>query len=211
MLLQNDLWFVGAPNSGAPWSIRQQGFKIIGEKPQSFNFTLNSVEGDTHGWRIEEVSPMRARFSSVGATKLLTIYSDGRAYWDGKLRPLAAEIQADPNYEREHESPGEAHVTEGMGRVNRSTPGDANNDGYNEILGAYELVATGARIEFTLSPGQSPLLRPIVEIAGLPKGKPLVDVEGTSVDSTDWLADGHLLIEIPARLERQTSINVRIE
>jgi hypothetical protein len=99
-----------------------------------------------------------------------------------------------------------------MGRVNRSTPGDSDNDGYNEARGAYQVIATGPRVELTITPRTSVLARPVLEIAGLPPGNVLVNMEGQLVGGATRLSgSGDLLIELPARLERPTQVNVRVQ
>ena len=120
-------------------------------------------------------------------------------------------LKSDPLYAADAQSPADVLVAEEMGRVNRSTPGDANNDGYNEAAGAYELLATGPRLELKLSPRAVPIVRPVLEISGMPPGKVLVTVEGRLIDQTSRLDDGRLLLELPVRIDRPTIINVRIE
>jgi hypothetical protein len=95
--------------------------------------------------------------------------------------------------------------------VNRNSDGDANNDGYNETLGAYQVIAKGPRMEMTLAPASAELVRPLIEISDLPAGKPLVTLEGRLIESLTRLKNGNVLIEVPARIERPTTLNVRIE
>jgi hypothetical protein len=212
MLIDNDEYLLGGPGAtDTPWSIRRRGFRITGDRPGWFTFTLETANGQADGWKVEEVSPMRARFSSNSKTRRLTIYSDGRSYWDGVFKPLSEKAQSDPALARAHESPAVMKVPEGAGRVNRSSKGDANNDGYNESLGAYELTAKGARIEVTIIPQSVEIVRPILEIAGLPQGKALVTLEGRLIESDGRVPNGNLLIEVPARIQRPTTLNVRIE
>ena len=95
--------------------------------------------------------------------------------------------------------------------MNRNTDGDSNNDGYNERLGAYEVAAAGPRMEMTIASRGLPLARPILEIADLPAGKPIVTLEGRLVESLTRLKNGNVLIEIPARIEQPATINVHLE
>ena len=152
-----------------------------------------------------------ATFSSPGKTRWLTVYSDGRTYWDGKYQPLSANATSDATLAREHDSPGTVTVAEGMGRLNRNSDGDANNDGYNERLGAYEAIASGPRMEVTLAPRGVALVRPIIEVANLPAGKPRVTLEGRLVESLTRLSNGNILIEVPARIEQPATLNIRAE
>jgi hypothetical protein len=55
------------------------------------------------------------------------------------------------------------------------------------------------------------VVRPIIEISGLPAGKPLVTLEGRLIQSLTRLKNGNILIEVPARIEQPITLNVRIE
>jgi len=209
MVIDNTQWFVGGEKS--PWTIRQKGFKISCEREGWFSIGLDSIDGNPGGWNIEELSTMRVTFRSAGKTKWLTVYSDGRTYWDGKFEPLSSNAKSDPILAQEHDHPGAISIAEGMGRIDRNTSGDANNDGYNERLAAYQIVASGPRMELTLNSKSVPLVRPIVEIAGLPNGKPLITLEGRLIESFTRLKNGNVLIEVPARIEQPATMNVRVE
>ena len=100
---------------------------------------------------------------------------------------------------------------EELGRVSRQTEGDANNDGYNERRGAYQLIANESRLEVTFSPRSSALLRPVLEITGLPAGDVLVTVEGKLIEKTTRLSDGTLLVLVPTKIDRTTTISVRVQ
>jgi len=209
MLIDNTNWYIGGDQS--PWTIKQRGFKITIEREGWFSIALDSLDASNTGWKVEDTSSMRATFSSPGQTKWLTIYSDGRTFWDGRYEPLSGAAKSDASLARAHESPGVITVAEGMGRVDRNSEGDANNDGYNERLGAYEVVANGPRMELTMASRGAPLVRPLLEISALPPGKPLVTLEGRLVDSLTRLKNGNVLIEIPARIEQPATVNVRAE
>jgi hypothetical protein len=150
------------------------------------------------------------RFRSSGPQKSVTIYSDGRAFWDGEYRPVSASA-ADPIFVQQHVSPARVEVPEEFGRLDRDTPGDADNDGYNESRGAYSIQAAGPRLELTLTPRTAALMRPVLEVHGLPPGKALVTVEGRLIESVLRLEDGTLLIGIPARINRTTRISVKVQ
>src|SRR5262249_4403632 len=109
------------------------------------------------------------------------------------------------------DSPAQIELPETMGRVERRSSGDANNDGYNESRGSYMLIATGPRLELRIVPGASPTIRPVMEITGLPPRKPLVTVEGRLIERILRLEDGTLLAEIPARIDRPTEVNIRVQ
>jgi hypothetical protein len=209
MVIDNTNWYVSGDQS--PWTIKQRGFKLTIEREQWFSIALDTLDASSEGWKLEDASNMRAVLSSPGKTKWLTIYSDGRAFWDGRFEPLSGPAKQEPLLARGHESPGKIDVAEGMGRINRNTDGDANNDGYNERLGAYQLIASGPRMEMTMSAHGAPIVRPILEIANLPAGKPVVTLEGRLVESLIRLKNGNVLVEIPARIEQPATINVHVE
>jgi hypothetical protein len=211
MLIDNTLPIVtAAADDSAAWTIQRRGLNIIGELPGRFTFALPSREYAPNGWRVVEAGPLRARFLSSGSTQKATIYSDGRAYWDGQFRPLG-EARLNPAFAEQHASPAEIEVPEEQGRVNRNTPGDANNDGYNEVLGSYQLVATAPRMELTIVPRSAALLNPVLEITGLPKGQALISVEGRLLDTAQRLDDDTLIVCVPARLDRLTAVSIRVQ
>jgi hypothetical protein len=98
-----------------------------------------------------------------------------------------------------------------MGRLNRTAPGDANNDGFDETRGSYSIIATGPRLELQILPRSVPVARPVLEISGLPPGEPLVTVEGQLIDRTARLPDGTLLVELPLQFNRPLAVNLRIQ
>jgi hypothetical protein len=215
VLIDNTQWLVGseeqAPTSPEQWTIRRRGFNVLCDVPGKFSMRLASSEGNENGWRIEESNEMRARFTSSGKNKTLTIFPDGRSYWDGNFRPLAAGLRSEPLWAQQQDSPAEIRVPETMGRIDRRTAGDENNDGYNEARAAYEIIATGPRLEVTIIPRSVRVLRPMLEITGLPAGKATVTIEGRLVERTMRLEDGTVLADIPAVIERPTTVDVHVK
>lgn len=209
MLIDNRDTLVDASPDG--WTITRAGLRITCERKLRFAFSVVTVDGSPQGWAVEEANALRARFSSSGETKALTIYADGRSMWDGAYKPLSASVREDGAFAAAHGSPADIVVVEPMGRLNRNTPGDANNDGYNERLGAYQLEATGARLEMTITPRSTAVPRPVFQMAGLPDGKALITIEGKLVEKSTRLADGQLIVELPARITRPTLVTVRIQ
>jgi hypothetical protein len=193
------------------WKIVRRGFDIEGEAPGRFRFSLKTPEASVDGWRVQQVNALRALFVSEDGTKHLCIYPDGRAYWDGVYRPMGSSEVLGPQIAHEHENPAELEVLDEGGKVNRSTTGDANHDGYNEIRGAYQLTATGPRMQVRMTPRTASLVLPVLEIAGLPPGKVQVTIEGRLVDQWVRLDDGGVLVLIPARLQRSTLVDIRVK
>ena len=217
VLVDNRHTLVDAAVAGG-WTVERRGLRLMverrGERPVSFSLDLSDGGGDAAGggWRVEEATPLRVRFASDGPVKSLTAYVDGRALWDGQFRPIdRAATTERAQAAAAHATPGEIEVASGQGRVSRNTPGDADNDGYNERLGAYQVQASGPRVEVSLAPRGAPLPRPVLQVAGLPPGKVLVTMEGQLVETTTRLPDGQLLVILPATLARATSVNVRVQ
>ena len=209
LLIDNRETLVDASPNG--WTVKRAGFRITCERKLRFSFGVVTAGGSPAGWAVEEANELRARFTSSGETKALTVYADGRSLWDGAYKPLAVEVRDDKSFAAAHAAPAELAVPETMGRVGRSTPGDANNDGYNEQLGAYQIEATGGRLELTMTPRGTPVPRPVLQIAGMPQGRALVTIEGRLVEKSIRLKDGQLLVELPARITRATLVTVRIQ
>lgn len=194
---------------GQGWTVRREGFRWIIDRPQRFHIILPTDEL-AGGWRNEEADRVRARFhSDTGETKSLTLYFDGRSYWDSAYKPLSI-IDAGPAYAPQHRHPAVVRVPEDQGRLDRNTPGDANHDGYNESTGAYTLVADGRHMEVSVSPHPDPLLRPVFEIRKLPPGDVRASVEGTLAEDVLRLPDGRVLIIAPGLIQRPTTLDVRV-
>ena len=215
MLVDNaqDLFVADDPDASfdGPWTIRRKGLYYAIDSPGRFTTKVLTAEaGGPAGWTAVETRRARARFESSGAQRALTIYPDGRAYWDGSYRPLSA-AAAEAAYAQQHAAPARVAVAEEFGRADRDTPGDADNDGYNESRGAYMIRATGPRMEISFAPRTPMVLRPAFEIAGMPPGKAVVTIEGRLVHEHERLDDGTLLIDIPARVNRATTISVKVQ
>ena len=194
------------------WRVGRKGLNYIIDAPGRFAFALPTSQAHATGWTAGEACEIRARFSSTAPPGSLTVYSDGRMYFGGEFRSASAGLKDAAQQAAQHASPAELSVPEAMGRLNRSTPGDADNDGYNESRGAYEVVARGDRIEMTLSPRSTALSRPVLEIAGLPPGQPRVTVEGRLVPGAVRLpSSGEVLVEVPGQIVRPVLVNVHVQ
>jgi hypothetical protein len=214
MTMDNTYVIVGDPSAGdtqGAWSVKRQGLSVICESVGVFRMKIDSAEGNRDGWTLEESSPMRVRFSSTGKNKLMTIYSDGRSYRDGKFVPISAPAKADPLLAQQENAPAEIEVPETMGRLERRSAGDENNDGYNESRGSYTIISNGPRLSVTITPRSVPIIRPVLEIKGMPAGDVLVTVEGQLVEKTVRLEDGTLLVDVPTRIDRTTTVTLRVQ
>lgn len=190
------------------WSIRREGYNWIIERPARFRILL-PTEALAGGWKVEEANRIRACFRSEGDTKHLTVYCDGRSYWDGAYKTVDA-MDGGMAYAGSHLRPGEMTVPEEEGRVERNREGDRNHDGYDEGLGAYEVAAAGRRVEVTLTPRGTTILRPVLEIRGLPAGDVRATIEGMLAGDVLRLADGRVLIVLSGEIQRRTVVDVRV-
>jgi hypothetical protein len=193
------------------WKVVERGFEYTIERQGAFKINLKAPEAANGGWTLQEANTIRACFTSHGNEKYRVIYASGSAYTDGKYQSLLPGREDSEEMSRQHTEPGQITVAADLGRIDRNSPGDANNDGYAEQTGTYQIIASGPRLEFTISPrsgGQ--LLRPIIEIAGLPSGNVLATMEGRLIDRIVRLGNGHVLIELPGALTRPTAVNVKV-
>ena len=198
----------GGREQPAGWRVEEEGFRFMVSGP-SFSYEMDSPEASADGWRLEEVNAIRARFVSR-AKKMRTIYSDGREIIDSKCRlpegsPLAAGAIV-----QQHVTPATIGISAEMGRVERNTPGDANNDGYSEATGTYQVVATTGRLEMVITPRTPKLTNAVLEIAGLPQGKVLATMEGRLIENVVRLPNGHVLLELSGNIDRPVMVNVKV-
>jgi hypothetical protein len=213
LLMNNDRVLVAADAGVAPalgWSIHEKGFTTVIDKPGHFHMSIKTPEAEADGWAVEEANELRARFSAEGG-KSWTLYVDGRQYQSGVFVAQTVMKEAAALFTAQQNAPAEMFVAEEFGRIDRDTPGDRNNDGYNEQRGSYELVAKGPRFEVTLKPKTNLLAYPVLEISGLPAGNVLATVEGQLIEKTTRLANGNLLVNVPLTLERATAINILVK
>lgn len=187
--------------------IQERGFQVLLQQANLFKLALKTPEATDQGWSLEEANELFARFSSKGRQKSRIIYADGRQFIDGAYQPLGP---ADAVLARQHATPARLTISADMGRVDRNTPGDANNDGYAEQSGTYQIVALLPRLEVLIAPQTPALKNPILEIANLPAGNVLATMEGTLVKKVIRLESGRVLIELAGTLDRPTTVNVRI-
>jgi hypothetical protein len=212
VLVDNQHLFIDTRASGAEgWAIARRGLAYVVDRPNHFTFAIYTAEAQLGGWSIVECNEARVRFASRGKPSTYTVYADGRSYCDGYYKPLDPSLAYANEIAPAHQSPAALSVPETLGRVNRNSHGDADNDGYNESLGAYELIASGPRFEVTLSPQSVPVPRPVLEIANVPAGQLLVTMEGQLIPSTRRLENGNVLIDLPTRLARPAAVNVRVQ
>jgi hypothetical protein len=201
----------GESTGGGGWSVKRRGLYYVVAAPGRFSFAVPTAQAEQRGWAVADACAQRVRFTSPARPNQMTIYADGRLYWGEQFRPVSPTLSDAAELARQHALPAEISLPDAMGRVNRATPGDADNDGYNEARGAYELVAAGPRMELTITPRTPVLVRPVLEIAGLPAGNVRVTMEGRLVPGAVRLPDGDVLVELPGRIQRPTVVNIHVE
>jgi hypothetical protein len=213
LVMDNTHFLVGdADRAGDNWTVCQRGFATIVDRPGSFKLSIPTVETGPAGWQVEESNPLRIVLASSDHQHIWTIYRDGDEYLDGKFKSavaLSAAQTAQMVQQQDH--PAELSIPEELGRVERNSPGDLNNDGYAELTGAYQVKASGARIQITIAPQTPKLAKPVVEIAGLPLGRIVAALDGQLIDQTVRLANGHVLVQIPSTIQRPVNLDVRVQ
>jgi hypothetical protein len=200
-----------ASNSSTGWRVGRKGLNYVFEAPGRFAFAVPTAAAQAGGWAAAQACAQRASFTSSAPPRTFTVYADGRMYFGGEFRSLWRDLPDAAAQARQHAQPAEVTIPEPMGRSNRSTAGDADNDGYNESRGCYPIVARGDRIEITLSPRTPALSRPVLEIAGLAPGNLRVTMEGRLIAGAVRLPGGEVLIELPGAITRPVLINVRAQ
>jgi len=188
------------------WRVEQAGFQTRVNAPGRFAY---DVVGDA-GLSVVEANAVRVRADRApDDPQGIVLYADGRLIEGARVRVLSADIDADA-VRAADASPGEIIVDEASGRVDRTTPGDANNDGYNERDGTYHVAATASRVSFELTPGGTGVVNPVIHIHGMKSGKITVMVEGVLFDTVARLPDESVLVMLPVTLQRATRVSVKV-
>ena len=212
VLSDNQALIVPPTRDELPWSISRRGHSLTVERAGSFSTTLDENRDGINGkgWHLIEADDLRLVAESTGPTKRLTIYNDGRSYWDGTLKPLSNFARREL-FAAQHGRPAVVAVPEEQGRTDQTSTGDANNDGYNEQTGDYRIVARGRRLDVTIEPRQSPCERSVFAITGLPAGLATAACEGRPVPNVVRLADGRVLVMLTQAVSRPTTLNIAVK
>ena len=194
------------------WQRPPRGLYYVVDAPGRFSFGVPTAQAEQGGWSVADALREPRALRLVQRARLA---DDLRRRADvlgrgisrhGRLALPDAGEQA-----RQHASPAEVAVPEAIGRLNRSTPGDANNDGYNESRGAYQIIATGPRVELTITPRTSIAVAPGPRDRRPARRHGAGEHGGPAVGGAVRLANGDVLIELPAQFERATLMNVRVQ
>ncbi|MFT3784672.1 MAG: hypothetical protein QM770_00710 [Tepidisphaeraceae bacterium] len=187
------------------------GLRWTVDSPGVFGATVPSPESGIDGYLRQSQDPWRVVFATRDG-RTLVIDRTGRAYAQGKFRPLRANDPDADAIVAQHDRPGRIDIDLDYGRIERTSSGDADNDGYDESRGTYRLAATGPRLVLTIAPaaGGPALVSPTLEIRNLPAGDLVVNVEGKLIDDWIRLDDGSVLVRLPLQIDRATRVDVRV-
>jgi len=184
------------------WTVTEAGRQIVLAAPNRFELKI------ADRWKVDEANKVRTAL--LGEDGIWSMYADGRAYRQGRYEPILKLPDLHEALQAAHESPAEIEVSDDQGRVDRTTGGDVNNDGYNESLGAYQVRATAAAVAVKFIP-RAPVVMPVLQISGLPDGEVLVTLEGRLLERVIRLKDGTLLIDLRVRFDRPVVVDVRVK
>jgi hypothetical protein len=188
------------------WLIARRGYTTTIDAPGRFKIDLRAAAASDAGWVLSEYSATRAILNSAGNIKRWVVYSDGRYIEDGRMTVKGASGAA---LIASHESPAIIEPDEATAQLRIHTPGDADNDGYNELNGAYQLTARAPRVQFAVRPQNAECVAPVFEIIDLPDGDVTAMVEGRLLDTAERLADGRVLLKLPLNIDRKMNVTVR--
>jgi len=215
VLVDNTKTLVDAEAAPKRWVIERKGSAVVTKWPDGKSQRWAALDGDdvpADSYAITEANAMRLVLKRADGS-VVALYSDGRAFADAVS--LAAPFDLPPEhrapYTKQHSSVATIEVAEETGQIDRVSPGDVNNDGYNETTGVYRVIARIGRVDWTIHPHPgSPIIRPIIEIANMPPGTVGATIEGKWVETSVRTPAGHVLVEVPLIIERPITLNVGV-
>ncbi len=207
LLIDNNKTLLDTLASGAGgWKISRRGYTTTIDAPGRFKIDALAAATNDKGWLLSELGAMRVILRSAGPVKYWVLYNDGRFIEDGRLSVKGASGAA---VIESHARPADVEVDEATGKLDVHTEGDANNDGYNELRGSYQLVARAPRLQLKIKPAGVPAAAPVLEIRGLPPGDVSAMVEGRLIEPSFRLPDGRVLLTLPLHIDRPMAVTVR--
>ena len=189
VLIDNLSTLVDVPRT---WVVTRSGLSLVVADAGRPARVIPTLAAGDSGWAVDEVSALRIRLHDSASKSFWTLFPSGMAVMNGRLQPQspASDIVAATS--------ADIKVDEPSGRLDLETEGDANNDGYNERRGAFQVVATARRIRFTLLTHDAATFA-LVEVRGLPRDAGRVVAAGDLIESTARLPDGTLLVRLPIK------------
>lgn len=197
------------PKTNERWRVARVGPKWVAMVNDVPIFDLPAAPFVADGYRVMESDPTRALFTNDTASMVCIdrtgrLIEDGRAKLDPRVLKFARAIA-------ENASPALIEVVGSEGRIERSLPGDANNDGYDERRGCYAVRAIADRAAVRLTRQGGTVKWPAVEVYDLPPGPVSVWLDGEIIPWSVRADDGRLIVELPIDLERPVELQVRVK
>lgn len=198
------------PKSNERWRVVREGLKWIASVEGRPIFELPAAPFVANGYRMLESDPTRALFANDSGSTLCIdrtgrLIEDGDAKLDPTVLMFAKAIA-------ENASPATIEIVGNDGRIERSLPGDRNNDGYDERRGVYAVRAAGiGRVAVRLTRQKATVKWPALEIYDLPPGAVSVWLDGAMIPWAVRAGDGRVIVELPIELELPVEVQVRVK
>jgi hypothetical protein len=197
------------PRTNEHWCVSRRGLRWIATVDVNVIFTLPAAPFEPGGYRVTASDPTRALFTNDAGTTVCIdrtgrLIEDGRAKLDPRVLKFAKAIA-------ENASPASIEIVGNEGRIERSLPGDHDNDGYDEIRGCYPVHAIAGRVTLRLTKQHATVKWPVLEVFDLPPGTVSVWVDGEMVPWATRADDGRTIVELPIELERPVEVQIRVK
>ncbi len=196
------------PGSGESWRVGRTALRWQVFAGEHELLSLPAAPFVEEGYRVLESNAVRTVF--ISPTDTISIDRNGRLIENGAAR-LDERVVKFAKTTAENDSPAMIEIPPDQGRVERTLPGDRDNDGYDESRGCYTIRSTASRLSVRLSPQKFPVSWPVIEVIGLPPGAVSVWLEGQIVPWVTRLSDGKTIIELPVKLQRPIEAQVRVK
>ena len=197
------------PKTNEHWHVARRGLQWIAAVNDVAIFTLPAAPFVPGGYLVMESDPTRALFTNDSGTTVC-IDRTGRLIEDGRAK-LNARVLKFAKAIAENASPALIEIIDGQGRIERSLPGDRDNDGYDERRGCYTVRAVAGRVNLRLTKQGATVKWPALEIYDLPPGAVNVWLDGDIVPWAVRAEDGRVIVELPIELERPVEVQIRVK
>ena len=187
------------------WSIERAGQSSVITWPSGRTLTL------TGAFRTDEGRILQR---SLQGDVMVAAYDDGRVYRFGRCiaAPIGLPGQQLTRFLKQHDHPATVAIIGESGLIDRISRGDANNDGYNETTGSYQINSNGSsRVTLSITPDTNhPTMFPILEITDLPTGDVQATAEGQWLSPTRATRNGVVLLVMPLVIERPIVVTIKV-
>jgi hypothetical protein len=197
------------PTTNQRWCVSRRGLEWIATVNGEAIFTLPAAPFVPGGYHVMASDPTRALFTNDAGTTVCIdrtgrLIENGRTKLDPRVLKFAKAIA-------ENASPALCEVVEGEGRIERSLPGDHDNDGYDETRGCYSVHAVAGRATLRLTRQGATVKWPVLEVFDLPPGPVNVWLDGDIIPWAVRTEDGRVIVELPVELERPIEVQIRVK